>query len=205
VRVRRGYITTTNIPVVSPLPAPFTLPPYNINPQACLNNNVNQNVTVFGQSDGGTVTGSPTICEGQSTGNMVLSGHRGDVIRWERSLLPGGFVGIPGTAGLTTFSEVPPGGPGTYKYRAQVQNQAGGPCAAVTTIVANQNTVTVNPAPPKPTISTSGPTTFCVPGSVTLTSSNVGGLAASYIWYKDGAPTGITTQNIVFKHSCSKR
>jgi hypothetical protein len=197
VQVRRQYKTgvADRISVVSPLPAPFTLPTYQITPQACPNNNVNLDVTVFGQSDGGTVTGSPTICDGQSTGNMVLSGHRGDVIRWERSFNAGAFVGIVATAGFTTYSEVPPNGAGTYKYRVQVQNQTGGPCAAVTTIVANQNTVTVNPVPPKPSISTSGPTTFCVPGSVTLTSTNTN--AASYIWYKDGAPTGITTQNIV--------
>lgn len=73
------------------MPAPFTLPTYQITPQACPNNNVNLDVTVFGQSDGGTVTGSPTICDGQSTGNMVLSGHRGDVIRWERSFNAGAF------------------------------------------------------------------------------------------------------------------
>jgi gliding motility-associated-like protein len=197
IRVRRGYVTATNIPVVSPLPAPSTLPTYNINPQACLNANVILNVTVFGKSDGGTITGSPTICVGQSTGNMILSGHRGDVIRWERSFNAGGFVGIAGTAGLTTFSEIPPNGAGTYKYQAQVQNQSGGPCAVAFTLVANQNTVTVNPVPAKPTIGASGPTAFCFGGNVTLTSSNVGGLAASYRWYKDGVFTGTTTQNIV--------
>ena len=180
------------------MPAPFTLPTYNITPQACTNANVNLNVTVWGQSDGGTITGSPTICEGASTGNMTLSGHRGAIIRWERSFNGGAFVAIGGTAGLTTFSEVPPSGAGTYKYRALVQNQnAGGPCGPVTTIVANQNTVTVNPVPAKPTIGASGPTTFCFGGNVTLTSSNVGGLAASYRWYKDGVFTGTTASNIV--------
>jgi len=198
VSVRRRYITSTNVPVVSPLPAPFTLPTYNINPQACLNNNVNTSVTVFGTSNGGTITGSPTICAGSSTGNMTLSGHRGSVLQWERSFNAGAFVAIAGTGGLTTFSEVPPNGAGTYKYRALVQNQnAGGPCASVTTIVANQNTVTVNPIPTKPTITPSGPTTFCFGSSVTLTSSNVGGLAASYRWYRDGVFTGTTANNIV--------
>ncbi len=200
VRVRRQYKTglADRIPVVSPLPAPFTLPTYQITPQACQNNNVNLDVTVWGQSDGGTITGSPTICEGVSTGNMTLSGHRGAVIRWERSFNAGIFVAIGGTAGLTTFSEVPPSGAGTYKYRALVQNQnAGGPCAPVTTIVANQNTVTVNPVPAKPTIGASGPTTFCFGGNVTLTSSNVGGLAASYRWYRNGVFTGTTASNIV--------
>jgi len=48
-------------------------------------------------------------------------------------------------------------------------------------------TVTVNPAPTTPTISASGPTTFCTGGSVTLTSS----AANSYLW-----STGATTQSI---------
>lgn len=197
VRVRRGYITSTNVPIVSPLPAPFTLPTYNINPQACLNNNVPLNVTVFGQSDGGTITGSPTICNGSSTGNMTLSGQRGAILQWERKYNAGPYVAIGGTAGLTVYSEVPPNGPGTYKYRALVQNQnAGGPCGPVTTIVANQNTVTVNPVPPKPTITSSGVTTFCLGGSVTLTSSDVGLLAASYRWYRNGVFTGTTSNNI---------
>jgi gliding motility-associated-like protein len=198
VRVRRQYVTSTNIAVVSPLPAPFTLPTYNISPQACQNANVNLNVTVFGISDGGAISGSPTICTGSSTGNMTLSGHRGAVLQWERKFNAGAFIAIGGTAGLTTFSEIPPNGAGTYKYRALVQNQGvTGPCAAVTTIVANQNTVTVNPVPAKPTIGASGPTTFCLGSNVTLTSSNVGGLAASYRWYKDGVFTGTTTSTIV--------
>ncbi len=198
VRVRRQFVTTTNIPVVSPVPAPLTPPTYNINPLACQNANVILGVTVFGQSDGGTISPSPTICDGVTTGNMNATGTRGAILQWERSFGGGPFVAIAGTAGLATFSEIPPNGPGTYKYRVLVQNQnAGGPCASTTTIVANQNTVTVNPVPPKPTITPSGATTFCFGGSVTLTSSDVGALAASYRWYKDGVFTGTTTQNIV--------
>jgi len=48
--------------------------------------------------------------------------------------------------------------------------------------------VTVYPTPPVPTISASGPTSFCSGGSVTLTASS----AASYLW-----STGATTQSIV--------
>ena len=47
--------------------------------------------------------------------------------------------------------------------------------------------VTVNPLPPVPTITASGPTTFCTGGSVTLTSSS----ATGNIW-----STGATTQSI---------
>ncbi|MBK7651914.1 MAG: hypothetical protein IPJ20_15960 [Flammeovirgaceae bacterium] len=48
-QVRRQYKTgvADRISVVSPLPAPFTLPTYQITPQACPNNNVNLDVTVL--------------------------------------------------------------------------------------------------------------------------------------------------------------
>ncbi len=189
ISVRRRYRTTDLVSVVSPLPAPFTLPTYTIAPQTCQNNNVSLAVTVFGESNGGTIAGSPTICDGSSTGNMILSGHRGSVLQWERSYddpgpaPAGAFIAIAGTGGLTTFSEIPPNGPGTYKYRVLVQNQnITGPCPSATTIVANQNTVVVNPVPPKPTITPTGATTFCFGGSVTLTSSTVD--AARYDWYR---------------------
>ncbi len=197
INVRRRYITTTNVPVVSKVTAPFTLPTYNINPLACQNANQSLNVVVAGISDGGTITGSPTICAGQSTGAMTLSGQRGTVIQWERNFNGGAFGAIAATAGLTSFTDLTLVTAGTYKYRVLIQNLAspGGPCSTATTIAANQNTVTVNPVPPKPSISASGPTTFCVGGSVTLTSSNTS--AASYLWFKNGVSTGIVTQNIV--------
>ena len=47
--------------------------------------------------------------------------------------------------------------------------------------------VTVNPVPATPTISASGPLTFCAGGSVTLTSS----AGTSYLW-----STGATTASI---------
>jgi hypothetical protein len=49
--------------------------------------------------------------------------------------------------------------------------------------------VTVNPAPPTPTITPGGPTTFCAGGSVTLTSSS----ATGNQWYLDGNPIGGAT------------
>jgi gliding motility-associated-like protein len=195
VRVRRGYVTTTNIPIVSPLPAPFTLPTYNINPQACLNANRPLAVTVFGQSDGGTISGTTTICNGASTGNMTVTGHRGAVLQWERSFNAGAFIAIAATGGLTTFNEVPPNGPGTYKYRVLVQNQnATGPCASATTIVANQNTITVNPVPGKPAITQgagSDGLAICLGDQTVLQSDNPGAIAGvTYRWFK--APDMVT-------------
>src|SRR5204863_26986 len=46
--------------------------------------------------------------------------------------------------------------------------------------------VVVNPTPPTPTITPSGPTTFCAGGSVTLTSSSASGNQ----WRLNGSPVG---------------
>ncbi|MCG9912213.1 MAG: PKD domain-containing protein [Flavobacteriales bacterium] len=56
-----------------------------------------------------------------------------------------------------------------------------------TSIPSTATTVTVNPLPSAPTISASGPTTFCLGGSVTLTSS----YATGNLW-----SNGATTQSI---------
>jgi hypothetical protein len=66
-------------------------------------------------------------------------------------------------------------------YNCTVTNAAG--CTAV----SNSITVTVNGIPTTPTISASGPLTFCTGGSVVLTSSG----STSYLW-----STGATTQAI---------
>ncbi len=50
-------------------------------------------------------------------------------------------------------------------------------------------TVTVNPIPATPTINAGGPTTFCVGGSVSLTSSSASGNQ----WYLNGNPIGAAT------------
>src|SRR6185369_11987081 len=76
----------------------------------------------------------------------------------------------------------------TYEYQAVVQN---GPCTSV--VGPKIATVVVNPIPPQPIITPSGPTTFCFGGSVTLSSSTVN--AAAYQWFKNGvAIVGATAQ-----------
>jgi hypothetical protein len=67
-------------------------------------------------------------------------------------------------------------------YTVQVTNAAGCQSAASAATV-----VTVNALPATPTITASGPLTFCAGGSVTLTSS----LGSSYLW-----STGTTTASI---------
>jgi hypothetical protein len=74
-------------------------------------------------------------------------------------------------------------------YSVRVGNANGCYSAFSTPVV-----VTVNPLPATPTITASGPTTFCSGGSVTLTSS----AGTSYLW-----STGATTQSIIVSTSGS--
>jgi PKD repeat protein len=98
-------------------------------------------VTVYEETVGGSLTGGGPICDGQSTGNITLSGQIGAIIRWEVNVNGGGFVtdatlGVanPINPVLTTL--------GTHEFRAVVQN---GPC--LVQLSTNTVLVTVNPNP----------------------------------------------------------
>jgi PKD repeat protein len=108
-----------------------------------------------------TPAGSTTFCQG---GSVVLTSSSSSNNTWS-----GGEV----TQGITATSN------GNYTVTV---NDANG-CQATSTATV----VTVNTLPATPTISASGPTSFCTGGSVTLTSNN----ATDNLW-----STGATTQSI---------
>lgn len=70
---------------------------------------------------GGIIVGTDTIFIGNSTGNMNLLNYQGNVHTWQRKFENNSWEDIPGTLGLTTYSEIPPA-IGSYTYRARVQN-----------------------------------------------------------------------------------
>jgi len=74
---------------------------------------------IFG-SFGGNITGSDTTYLGTSTGPMVLSGYNGSIITWQRKVNDGSWENIPGTAGATFYSEIPPA-MGNYYFRVNIQ------------------------------------------------------------------------------------
>ncbi|MBK9451982.1 MAG: PKD domain-containing protein [Bacteroidetes bacterium] len=110
-----------------------------------------------------TASGPTTFCAG---GSVTLN-----------SSSPSNNVWTPGGATTASISVTTSG-----TYSVVVDN---GGCVSAP---SNAITVTVNAAPATPTISASGPTTFCTGGSVTLTAP----LATSYLW----SPGGATTQAI---------
>jgi PKD repeat protein len=82
-------------------------------------------VVITPLSAGGTAGGNATILLGQGTGVMTLLGFTGGVVRWQRRVNSAGYSDIAGTAGLTSYQEIPPD-TGTWNYRAVVQS---GSCA----------------------------------------------------------------------------
>ena len=108
-----------------------------------------------------TAGGSTTFCAG---GSVVLTSTAGTSYLW--------------STGETTQSiTVTTSG----SYSVQIVN---GSCTSIASNIIN---VTANPIPTAPTITASGPTTFCTGGSVVLTSSSSSGNTWS---------TGATTQSI---------
>jgi PKD repeat protein len=85
----------------------------------------------------GTVTGvNPSICLGQSTGTLTLSGYTGSILRWQVRYNAGAWTDIAHTA--ATYSATPALA-GTYEYRAEVRS---GTCAAA---FSASYTITVSP------------------------------------------------------------
>ena len=135
-------------------------------------------VTVYTPLTGAAISagGPATFCEG---GGVNLTANSSDVSSYQWYL---NGTAITGAIAQSYFATSP------GSYTVSIVN----PCSA-TPQTSAPLTVTVNPAPPSPTISNGGALTFCAPGSVVLT-ANPGG-ATAYQWFQDGvAITGATAQ-----------
>ncbi|MEN8881219.1 MAG: PKD-like domain-containing protein [Polaribacter sp.] len=86
--------------------------------RGCEGNPTDFTITVFPASDGGSLTAAnSSICEGEST-NLTLSGHVGNIIRWESST--DGFANITSIPNSTNSLSVSPNL--DTAYRAVVQS-----------------------------------------------------------------------------------
>jgi gliding motility-associated-like protein len=114
-RVRRRYTTA------STFPAPGS---------QCETNFAEFTITVFRNTNAGTVTGGDTQCEGNILAPINWNPGVGNIVRWEVSVNGGGFnpvaaFGTGNPVDPTTLSLAVIGGlPTTYTYRAQIQNGA---------------------------------------------------------------------------------
>ncbi len=96
------------------------------------------NGQVLQRVNGGAVNGTKSITIGQNTGLLMLSGYQGTILKWQVQHDGSGYTDIPGTAGMTAYSEYP-GSTGTWNFRAVVQYSG---CQAQYSIPA---TITVAP------------------------------------------------------------
>ncbi|NVO20891.1 MAG: T9SS type A sorting domain-containing protein [Bacteroidetes bacterium] len=148
-------------------------------------------LTVSQVSLGGAVTGGTSpLCFGSSTGTMTLSGQRGTITKWQKSLNSGSWTDISNTT--TSYSEIP-SATGTWQYRAEIQNS---PCSIVystpATIVVDQ----------RPTSVISGSASLCLGQSTTI-SVALTGTAPWNLTYTDGTTpvtvTGIAASPYTFQ------
>ncbi|MFP4460131.1 MAG: glycine-rich protein [Candidatus Zixiibacteriota bacterium] len=77
------------------------------------------NIEITDASVGGIVSGGGSIELGETTDDLLLSGHTGDILRWQKRLDSGSWTNISFTG--TTYNEIP-SSTGTWDYRAIVQS-----------------------------------------------------------------------------------
>ena len=138
-------------------------------------------ISVYPVSVGGTVSSNATVCSGTNSGTLTLSGHTGNVVRWESST--NGWSTIT-TIANTTNSQAYTALTSNTQYRAVVKNPF---CPAVNSSVA---IITVNPLP---SVSVNSLNICANVGSNTMTASPSGGTGPySYSWT---VPSGAINPN----------
>jgi len=71
----------------------------------------------------GAVLGGTTISLGLSTDTLVIEGHHGSVITWQKRFNTNPYTNIPSTSGLIRYTDIPEA-EGTWNYRALIQNDS---------------------------------------------------------------------------------
>ncbi|MBU3660327.1 MAG: T9SS type A sorting domain-containing protein, partial [Flavobacteriales bacterium] len=148
-------------------------------------NSATGTVTVSPASVGGTIAGSASVCTGTNSTTFTLSGHTGNVVRWESSTSSTFASGVTNIANTTTTLTATNLSATTY-YRAVVQS---GTCATANSATG---TVTVSPASVGGTIA--GSASVCTgTNSTTLTLSGHTGNVVRWESSLDNFATAGTT------------
>ncbi|MFT5723162.1 MAG: hypothetical protein ACI9JN_000271, partial [Bacteroidia bacterium] len=105
-------------------------------PTGCASKSTSVNVNISPKAVGGSVSGTQTVCSGSNTGIISLSGHTGNVVRWDSAINAAGpWKSISNTTLNQTYSNLNT----TTYFRAIVGN---GNCSIDSSSVA---TITVTP------------------------------------------------------------
>jgi gliding motility-associated-like protein len=130
-------------------------------PSGCASKSTSVNVNISPKAQGGTVSGTQTVCSGSNTGVISLSGQTGNVVRWDSAgSNTGPWKSIANTSLNQTYSNLTT----TTYYRAIVGK---GNCSIDSSSIA---TITVTPPSQGGTIS--GATQVCAgsnAGTITVT------------------------------------
>jgi len=150
-------------------------------------------IQVDSLSVGGTVSGISTVCKGEG-GAINLSGHRGDVVKWQYSTDGINYYDVANTSDSLVFSNL------TTKtwYRAVIQN---GVCDVATSSVHAVNVQQL------PTVTVNNPAQSICSGSSTTVSLSIGNVGSTDTWTIDYTENGTsgsytggtgTTETITF-------
>ncbi len=140
-------------------------------------------VTNTAPSNGGTITGPASVCISGNSGVLTLSGHVGNVVRWEYSIDGGStWINLSNTTTTQAYNNLTD----PTLYRAVVQN---GGCAPATSAI---HSIAIDPVSVGGTVS--GSATRCSgSNSGTLTNSGRTGTIIRWEFSTDG---GVTWNNI---------
>ena len=120
-------------------------------------NSSDATIAVDPVSVGGSIAGGTTVCSGSNTTELTLSGHTGNVVKWQKStdnwLTPVDVANTTTTLVATNLTA-------TTKYRAVVQS---GVCSS-----ANSSDATITVDPVSVGGSIAGSTTVCLGANTTL-------------------------------------
>jgi len=134
-----------------------------------------------------------TICSGATTSIVLASSPSGSTFTWTIGTVTGSISGQSSGNGSTisqTLTDSDNQNAGTVQYL--VVSTLNGCSGSANTI-----TVTVNPTPPAPVITASGPVEFCIGGSVNLTASSTGYSGGTYNWTNGSTSLGTTNPLVV--------
>lgn len=146
--------------------------------ETCPGTPINFTINVAPQSNGGTLVGSTSVCSGQNSGPLSVSGIIGSIVRWEQSTDGINWTPIANTSAIYTSESLTT----TTLFRVAVQNS--------TCLIAYSNavTITVNSLP-----TITGNLTVCSGATTALTGSGTAASANAWLSSNTSIATVLST------------